>query len=774
MNNFKKITKVSCLLVIGLSLGSCELMGPQTSNKQILNPVKPDQPDVVFKQLENKPPVAEKPPELFPGNNRFVAAETTHTKRAAPTGKGSYSLNFDEADLGEVAKVVLSDILGESYVLSPKVTGKVTLQTTEPLTKEELLPTLEMVLRMNNAALVKDGRIYHIEPTADALFTSDLSARAAGYQTRVIPVKNVAVQDIADIIKPLVHDKTILNVDGKRNILIAAGSADEIARVMDMIRTFDIDLLKGRSFGLFPLAHVDPKNMIEELQSIFSEKGKGKGKGDDSDFFKFIPIDRLNSILAVTRQAHYLEDIESWIFRLDKANTASGGGVNVYKVQHVDAKKLAATLNQIFNTSKGKDSSASVAPGEVADSISNDDSSSSGGSSSGMNNSSSGMGGNSSSSGMDSSSSSMGNSSSNMGVFNANQDEESAGDTGAFALNEIDKDAIAGLAEAGNAGISNVGKIKIIADEANNSIVIVASAQDYEVILPVIEQLDVMPLQVLIDATVVQVKLTDKLQYGISWYFNEGNSQTLINSAASIAAATATGGLSTFYNAGSVKALLKAEASLDNINVISSPSLMVLNNQKAKINVGQQVPISTGSTSFPLGGGISGTSSSVSNSIQYKDTGVTLDVTPRVNANGLVIMKLKQVVSNVVDNSTLTDPTETEKQSPTIDKKEITSSVAVHDGETIVLGGLISDDVTDNKKGVPYLFKLPLIGALFGGTSKSDIKTELVVLITPRVVKSKQDSRIISNEFKRKLTGIYQEEKADGINELGGQQSQFR
>jgi len=352
-----------------------------------------------------------------------------------------------------------------------------------------------------------------------------------------------------------------------------------------------------------------------------------------------------------------------------------------------------------------------------------------------------------------------------MGVFNANQDEESAGDAGAFALNEIDKDAIAGLAEAGNAGISNVGKVKIIADEANNSVVIVASAQDYEVILPVIEQLDVMPLQVLIDATVVQVKLTDNLKYGISWYFNEGNSQTLVNAATAIALPAVTGGLSTFYNAGSVKALLKAEASLDNINVISSPSLMVLNNQKARINVGQQVPISTGTFSSVIN---TGTQSST---IQYKDTGVTLDVTPRVNANGLVIMKLKQVVSKVVS---VTDPTDTQKQSPTIDKKEITSSVAVADGETIVLGGLIDDAITDTKNGIPYLYQLPVIGSLFGGTTKSDIKTELVILITPRVVKSKQDSRVISNEFKRKLTGIYQEEKLDGANNLGAQQSQFR
>jgi general secretion pathway protein D len=363
----------------------------------------------------------------------------------------------------------------------------------------------------------------------------------------------------------------------------------------------------------------------------------------------------------------------------------------------------------------------------------------------------------------------MGNSSSNMGVFNANQAEESAGDAGAFALNDVEKDAIAGLAEAGNAGISNVGKIKIIADEANNSIVIVASAQDYEVILPVIEQLDVMPLQVLIDATVVQVKLTNDLKYGISWYLNEGNSQTLINSAASIAGAVSTGGLSTFYNAGSVKALLTAEASLNNINVISSPSLMVLNNQKAKINVGDQVPVSTGSSSAPIAGG----TFQQSNTIQYKDTGVTLEVTPRVNANGLVIMKLKQIVSSVVPVKKA-DSTATQESSPTINKKEITSSVAIHDGETIVLGGLISDDVTDGRNGIPYLYQLPIIGSLFGATTKSDIKTELVILITPRVVKSKQDSRVISNEFKRKLTGIYQEEKADGINNLGDQQSQFR
>ncbi len=754
MNNFKKITTNTCVLVMGLSLVGCEMLPFKQAAKLPLNPVKKQEMNAVFKQLENKPAAIETPNELYRGTDRFVSGATQQNRNTGSTGTGSYSLNFDEADLGEVAKVILGDILAQNYVLSPKVAGKVTLQTTDPLTKEELLPTLEMVLRMNNAALIKNGKIYHIEPTADALFLSDMSASRSGYQTRVIPVKNVGVQDIVDIIKPLVHEKTILTVDAKRNILVASGTADEISRVLDMIGTFDIDMLKGRSFGLFPLTHVDPKTVIEELQTVFYQKGKG----EKSEFFQFIPIQRLNAVLAVTHQAHYLEDIEDWIFRLDKANTASGGGVNVYKVQHADAKKLAATLNQIFTGSKSKDTSASIAPGETADTMSNQDPtntgnspSSTGGSPFGSSNTPSNLGGNNpSTSGLPTS---------NMGTFAVNQSDQnsSAGNPGAFATNDPDKDALADILPSGGASISSIGKVKIIADEPNNSIIIVATAQDYEVILPVITQLDVMPLQVLIDATVVEVGLTDNLQYGISWYFQHGGSAIAsTNTPPGLASLAKVGaaGLSAFYTSGQLQALLSAQASLNKVNVISSPSLMVLNNQKARINVGKQVPISTGTYTNVLA------PSNVSSSIQYKDTGVTLDVTPRVNANGMVIMKLKQIVSDVID------ATSSGIQSPTINKKEIESNVAVHDGETIVLGGLISDKVTDNKSGIPWLYQLPLIGSLFGSTDKSNLKTELVVLITPRVVASKQDSRVISNEFKRKLTGIYQEDLSQGGTNL--------
>jgi len=700
MINIKKVTTTSCLVVLGLTLSSCESLGPQPMAKLPLTPVRKEQADVSIDQLKNKAPataVTQAKPELFPGTNRFVPGAATQHRTPQSRGEGAYSLNFDEADLGEVAKVILSDILGQNYVLSPKVAGKVTLQTTDPLSKEELIPTLEMLLRMNNAVLVKDASIYHIEPASEALYSSSFAAPntggRSGFQVRVIPVRNVAVQDIVDVIKPLVQEKTILNVDSTRNILIASGTPNELGRVMDMVSVFDVDVLKGQSFGLFPLAHVEPETIIKELEEIFRKEGKE----GESNFFRFIPVERLNAVMAITHQAGYLKDIENWIFRLDRANTASGGGVNVYRVQNVDAEELAATLNEIFTGAAKKEKSAKVAPGEKAAELTNK----------------------------------------------------------APEKQNVPKTST----PTGEAEVANVGEVRIISDVANNSVIVVATPQEYEVILPVIKQLDLLPLQVLIDATIVSVKLTDSLKYGIQWFLDHGGSSissgndaaTLGSIAAASAAAFTSGGLTAIYNSGVVNALLSAQANKGNVNIISSPSLMVLNNQEAKINVGDQVPIQTGTLGSVVGsGGTTGATTAIQSSIQYKDTGVTLEVTPRVNANGMVIMEIKQTVSSAVKTETGVNT------SPTIQKKEIESSVAVQDSETIVLGGLIDNNNSNAIGGIPWLNELPWIGPLFGNTDRENIKNELVVLITPRVVKSKQDSRLISDEFKRKLTGIYE------------------
>jgi|CXWL01.1.fsa_nt_gi general secretion pathway protein D len=723
-NNLNKLTTATCF-VASLSLASCELLGPNLAAKLPLPPVKQDKkeqdPAIVFKDLQNKKPAADSKAknEFYPGNDRFVADAGSQKKKAKASGEGSYSLNFDDADLGEVAKVILGDILGQNYVLSPKVAGKVTLQTTEALTKEELLPTLEMVLRMNNAALVKDGKIYHIEPAADALYSSTISpAGRPGYQTRVFPIRNVAVENIAEVLKPLVHDKTILHVDGERNMLIASGTADEMARVQDLINTFDIDVLRGRSFGVFPLAHVEPDTIIKELEDVFSTGGK-----EDGEFFRFLAVDRLNAIMAITHQARYLRDIENWIFRLDRANTASGGGVNVYKVQNVDAEELASTLNEIFTggSSTKKEKSAKVAPGQAAGEITN------------------------------------------------KQPAEKQ---------KVQKTSSAGK-KSTSGGDSPLGNVKIIADVINNSLVIVATPQEYEELLPVIKQLDILPLQVLIDATIVDVTLNDRLRYGIKWFLTHENGgrnvigsgggsslngpnatltdsdgKTITGASLTNIAATAikdSFGYSFISNSGDIRAVLNAEATKSNVNVVSSPSLMVLNNQEASIQVGDEISLST-SQSTPLSGGVN-TGLVSTNSIQQRKTGVKLKIKPRVNASGLVIMDIEQSVENPGEIPVNKDGDRT--GNPSILTREITSSVAVQSGETLVLGGLIKENTTYSKTGVPFLHTLPLIGPLFGGTTKDKDRTELVVLITPRVVQSKQDARLISDEFKRKLTGIY-------------------
>jgi general secretion pathway protein D len=731
---FKKPTSATYLVAVTLVLSGCELLGPKPAPKLPLPPLLKEhykQP-VNYQELQNKPIAPDQlrsKIELFPARNQFSEAPpVAKHKRTMTNGVGTYSLNFDEADLGEVAKVILGDILGQNYVLSPKVAGKVTLNTTQALAKEELLPTLEMVLRMNNAALVKDGKIFHIEPSTEALYTSDVSAGAgtkAGFQTRVISIKNVGVQNIADIIKPLVRDKTILNVDAARNSMVLSGTPDEMERVMDMVNTFDTDMLRGRSFALFSLAHVDPEKVIEELNLIF---GKKSGKGEDNEFFRFIPIERMNAVLAITHQASYLRDIENWVFRLDKANTASGGGVNVYKVQHVDAVDLADQLNSIFGNGGGsskKDKPGKVAPGQSSGDMTNKDSSGS-------------------DSSLDSSSSSSSPSSSSISKKSSKKGGSSSGSTG-------------------GAKVANVDDVKIIADEANNSVVIVSTPREYAVILPIIKQMDIMPLQVLIDATIADVTLENNLKYGIQWYLNNNKGITAptspgadwMNFAAGAAGAANPAGLAyTFLSkSGDIRMILEAEANNGNVKIISSPSLMVLNNQEASMQVGDEISLVSAQLSgVGVSGSNTGSSGLVNNSQQtQRKTGVKLKVKPRVNANGMVILDIEQSVEDVQN------PKPKDQVNPNILTRQINSSVAVQNGETLVLGGLIRENNGNAQGGIPFLHRLPIIGPLFGSTDITMKRTELVILITPRVVRTQQDTRVVTDEFRRKLTGMYED-----------------
>ncbi len=703
--------KIIQVLTLSILVSGCELLGPKQHEKRVLRPadqlLEVKENDVVFDELSNDPDkdktLEAQKSQVYPGSGRYVDARSTLKKIPKAdryvTAKGPFGFNFDDADLGEVVDTILGQTLNVNYVLSPKVAGKVTMRTTQALTLDELLPTLEMVLAGNNAALVYQDGIYYIKPQAEVIGHTAFSSYSGyrqkfpnGAQIRVAPVKNVAVDELLEIIKPLMQERTIVNTDSKRNLMMIVGVPSELRRALDIIATFDVDVMKGRSFGLFPMKHVEAKLIIEELDKVFQQDGGDKG------FIQFIEIERLNAILAITFQPAHLRKVENWIMRLDKADSYAGGGVMVYRAQHVDAVELAETLNKIFSQSNRSGSRpASIASGRNSVTISN---------------------------------------------------KKQPKNTKTSTRNINNK----------NASIVDVGDVNIIADEVNNALIVVATAQDYAIVESVIKKLDVMPLQVLIDATIVEVTLKDELEYGIRWFLSHQNGGQhgassggfdLTKNAADMAVGAATGGLGYAFvsNSEDIKAVLDATATDNNANVISAPSLMVLNNQEASIQVGKEVPVLSSESTNTSGGD----NNVVTNTIQMRETGITLKVTPRVNANGLVIMDIDQKADDVLDQEI------GGIRSPSFQQRQITSTVAVHSGETIVLGGLIDENDTYNKSGVPFLHKIPLIGSLFGSTIKKNNKTELVVLITPRVVKSRLDARLITNEFQRKLSGIYRE-----------------
>lgn len=775
-------------LAVAMTLAGCELIGPQLYTKARLpDPVKVAEVPPVAGVVDDSGLKSAKS-EFFPSEDSSSIGATSGLSGAGKSqGKGEYSLNFDDADLGEVAKVILSDILGKNYTLSPQVTGKVTLQTTKPLTKDELIPTLEMLLSVNNAALVTQGDMYLIKPSNEAVYNSSVrvfgnSRLPNGYQTRIIPVRNVSASEIADILKPLMPEKSQMQVEPNRNLLVVSGSGSDLNRILDIISIFDVDVLKGRSFALFTMAHVDASNVVKELEEIFTHR-EGTGKG--GNFFRFIEIDRLNAILVITQNEKYLRDVESWVLRLDKINTEAGGGVNVYRAQHVNAVDLANTLNGIFgNGMGGRGRNASIASGRRGASSSNRSSGSSrsgmGGGGSSMSSGGLGGGGSSMSSGglgggLNSSSTSTGSGGlgggSGSGSLSTGSGSSSMSSSGGIMDNSLSSStAAAGAAGMGNSLGSNA---KIIADENNNALIIIASSEEYARIQKVIKQLDVLPMQVIIDATIVEVNLNDDLQYGIQWFLtheNGGNNvlqggannglttpstdangnQTGVN-LAEIAKAVGSGGFSYAFasRSGDINAILKAGAANNNINVVSSPSLMVLNNQEATIKVGDSVPIRS-SVASNLSSSNSQNGIVQTSSIQMIDTGVILSVRPRVNAGGLVMMEVAQSVNQATETKTSTNI-----DSPTIQKREIETSVVVQSGETLVLGGLIKENNNYSRSGVPLLHELPLLGPIFGSTTRNKDKSELVVLITPRVVNSRQDAASVTDEFRRKLSSIY-------------------
>ena len=697
-------------------------------------------------------------PRIIRGNDQVIAPA-----KQAPWLDGSpVTLNFEEAPIAEVVRTILGDILKVSYVLHPPLTGTVTLATRTPVSPDQAVFLLESALYANGLALVRDARgSYHVG-RPDALRGVGSSVRQAGKAPLqpgsgviVVPLQYIGAAEMAAILRPLLPPDGLVRVDTVRNLLVMVGTRTQAEGWQDLIDTFDVDLLKGMSVGVFPLKHASVKEVENALQLMSAGAGASSGiaaaggtrpaagsaaatpaamLGEGNPLFgalRIMPIERINSILIVTPRAAYLDEARRWIERLDQPSDNTGEAqLFIYQVQNVNARHLANVLSGIFGgqTTATPSANSGVAPG-----LGSAGSSSFGQSGSGS------LFGNSGSFG----------SSNPLGASNGGVGMRAGGQT---AGTNNSSQAQAPVA-------TNLGGIRVMADELNNSVLIWSTKADYTKIESTLKRLDLPLTQVLIEATIVEVSLSDDLKYGLQWSFSdspgnrgytgqgqisgvESKTQTAADAAASVIFPQ--GFTYTLSNPlGKVRAVLNALASKALINVISSPSLMVLDNHTATIKVGNQEPIRSSVTNTPTINGTDKTSN-----IQYRDTGVNLVVTPSVNAGNIVTMQVDQTVTDL-------GPTkESADGQPTFLERQISSKVAVRSGETIVLGGLIKNSKKSSKAGVPYLHEVPVLGSLFGTTSNDDARTELLVIITPRVVRSDIDIRSVSEDLRDRMKGL--------------------
>jgi general secretion pathway protein D len=651
---------------------------------------------------------------------------------------GDITLNFVNADIREVIDTVLGTTLKLSFAIDPRVQGVTTLRTTRPVPRDQVIGVLEDVLAMNGVAIVETDGLYKILPIEDAATAPEILSGAGpvrverGFGLHVIPLKFASAAALREVVEAFVPPGRVLRVDAARNLVVFVGTSPEAKDIEDLIATFDVDWMAGMSFGLFPLQVADPESMATELEGIFAQQEGGALAG----VVQFLPIKRLSAVLVITTQAAYLNDAKQWIARLDRGQEGDQRKLYVYYVQNGRAAEIADVLGQVFGIQTGtaaREERPELAPGLTPTEL--------GGSSFGNTGMSSGGFGNSGQGGTP-------------GLSSSTYPPREGGLGSTSTSGSRPRRSLAGTGESATGGGQfapaqggTQSGVRIVADVRNNALVVYATPMEYATINSALEKLDIVPLQVMIEATIAEVTLNDTLKYGVEWFFNVGDSTITFNTS-DIRTPTPTQnlltslfpGFSYLFAADDVKVVINALAAVTDVKVISSPLLMVLDNETARLQVGDQVPLLS-RTSETEGG-------NVVSEIEYRDTGVILDIIPRVNASGLVVLDIIQEVSDVSQTRT------SGIDSPTIQERQIASTVAVNSGETIALGGLIRDTNDNSVTGLPVLSEIPILGNLFKTTSDIVRRTELLVLLTPRVIRDRQDARTVTDDLRKRLRAL--------------------
>ncbi|MGA7297815.1 MAG: type II secretion system secretin GspD [Rhodanobacteraceae bacterium] len=688
----------------------------------LAQPPAPDTGPINLNQEQGQPDQPIKP-EIEVGTGKFfdekVARSPTHGGEAP---KGKVTFNFENQPIQAVVKAILGDLLEKNYIIAPGVNGNVSYSTAQPVRTEDAMPILETLLGWtNNTLIFKNGR-YTVLPIKQAI-PGNLTPRLApaqvakGYEVRIFPLHYISPSEMQKLLKPFAPADAFVSVDTSRSLMILAGTPSELINYQRTINTFDVDWLKGMSVGVYNMQNQDVGKLMPQLDEIFGTKGESPLAG----MFRFVPIEATNSVIVITPQPEYLDKARDWLARLD---AGAGGGeagqqLYIYDVINMKAVDLADYLNQIFNGSAPRPSSdtgGSVAPGLTSIEV--------GGNRNGSNSNNT-----------------------------RRQQRRSTPTRSAAAVTPKD------------------GGPRITAVEQNNQLLVLATATQWNTIQLAARRLDIQPLQVQIEAKILEVQLTGNFSFGVQWYLEgligksgvsgtagrtqPGNQQAWALGNSGVTPADSDTFFYSFIN-NNLQAAVHAVESSGNTKILSAPSVVVTNNQEANIQVGDEIPVvqtffqpglgNFGNTTGDSTGSVGNTNFN-SGSVSFRKTGIQLQVTPRVNPGGLVYMDIDQEVSKP---GATAGPT----GNKAISQRTIQTQVAVQSGQTVLLGGLIQQNDSVSDSGVPLLSRIPWLGRLFGSTSRNNDRTELLVLITPRVIRNSQEAAKVTREYQDRFESL--------------------
>ncbi|MEO0543701.1 MAG: type II secretion system secretin GspD [Pseudomonadota bacterium] len=631
------------------------------------------------------------------------------------TTGNSFNLNFEQTDIATAARVIFTDILKEGYIVDPRVSGTVSLSTGRAVSAERLLLYFESALAFSGAAIVPGELGYRIVPIAEAreLPTIDLGGGDTvrpGYGVSILPLEHVSAETILPLLDSFVVPQSSARVDVERNTLLFVGPAASRRAAMEAALSFDEEWLSDQAVGLYSIQTTNPEIVIREVEEILQTQEGGRGAG----LVRMLPMERLNGVLIVAQNQRMLQRTLQWMERLDQ-NSFQSAGIRVYQVQYADATRLAATLNAMF---LGGSSSAS-APASASDQFPPDAAS--------------------------------GFSQENAGTAEpalAEAAERGSAQTASFS------------AASGQEAI--LQDVRISADATNNTILVYADNENYEIVERAIAALDQRPQQVVIETTIAEVTLNNELRHGVQFFFrssdfglgDDNGSIGLVGEGVNATISRALPGFNLLFGPeDDPRYILDALRSITDVKVLSQPTVVVQDNNVATLQIGDEVPITTQTAQS-----VENPDAPIVNSVEFRDTGVILSVRPRISANGVIGLDIKQEISSVVAN--------VDSLTPTISQRSVSSALSTVSGQTVLLGGLISQNESNSSAGLPGLSDKRRWGDLFGKKRREITRTELILLIRPRVLRDEHDASAIANEMRHRLQLMNQRREATPIRVL--------